>query len=84
MQAERTDLHPTAVKVLKAVAVTEERATNHLEWIADEAGVSDSTVSRWLRRMEAQLLVARYEQDWIWCDRHVYWRLTWKGEEAIA
>lgn len=91
MHAERIALHPTAVKVLAAVRANEENATNHLEWIADTAGVSDSTARRWLRRLDALRLVALAEdegsgpgrKDWIWCDPHTYWEVTQHGDQVL-
>lgn len=81
--SQNTPLHPTAVKVLRAVQATEGRATNHLEWIAAEAGVSDSTASRWLRSLHDLNLVSKMEQDWIWGDPHVYYEITEFGEVAL-
>jgi predicted ArsR family transcriptional regulator len=83
MRTTATGLHPTAFKILQTVHATEQRALNYREWIAEEAGVSESTVSRWLNRMDAEGLVKSYEQDWIWGDPHKYWRLTISGENAL-
>lgn len=88
MQSQRIALHPTAVKVLRALQATEAKATNHMPWIADEAGVSDSTARRWLKRLEDLNMVGLAEdegdgpgrKDWIWNDPHVYWEVYPVGE----
>lgn len=84
MQAQDTALHPTAFKVLHTVQTTEAQALNYREWIADEAGLPDSTTLRWLHRLEEDGFLRRDKKDWIWGDRKIYWELTWRGEAVLA
>lgn len=85
------DLHPSALKTLRAVATTEASAMNYVAEIAMEANLSESTVRRWLHKLDHAGLVAlldegsgRGRRDWIWGDPHIYWVVTSRGSQALT